>query len=301
MNNNSLVDYLKMAAGFNRQDPARIAQERRNISPWIQGDNSSNNYTEPPYQNHQPRPMPYPPPPPSLRQNESSQIARSTSFREDISRNPYDEHYNPYYQDINQDRRTEGCVNWTSTDRRSEQQFHIRQNDLHRDYRRNSAQYHTGRSHRPSEGKRQSRDYYQSSYHKERNRHTKDRNKTYKGDSDVECITEIEKNISLTPNSPTGTPSDVSLGSPDISELPPSTNSMAHMNPSIAEELRNPGISQLEKAYNNRRMSQNSDSSEISFIPQSTSTLTRSDQISPHNRESNCHGSSYNTPDSPDR
>ena len=298
MSNISLVESLKMAAGFNKQNPGRGLQDRRNISPWIQGSNNANQYIHHAYQNQQHRQIPHPPPPPSLRQNETSFSVRNTNYREEISRNPYDRQSNSYYHDVSREHRSSGNIKTSGTDKRSEQHYYNTQNEIDRDSRKNYTHYQQGRSYRRSEDKKQNRPHYRSS--PQRNRHgigykdSKDTDRNYKDDSEVECI-------SLATNSPSGTPLDVSLGSPDITEVPRTLDSNVHMNPSAAELLPNPGISQLEKAYNNRRMSQNSDSSEISFMPNSNSTLIASEQFDVHKNLPNPFTEAYNTPASPDR
>ena len=293
MSNISIVDYLKMAAGFNRQDPGRGMQDR-SISPWIQGSNNANQNIQPIYQNQEQSQIPHAPPPPSLRQNETSLAVRNTNFREDVSRNPYDEQSNSYYYDISRERRSNGSIKTTGTDRRFDQQYYNTQDEIYGDCRKKDTHHQKGRSHRLSEGRKQNRHHYRSNFDKERHRYPKDKGRNDKGDSEVECI-------SHAPNSPSGPPSDVSLGSPDVTEVPLSLDSTVHMNPSVAEELCNPGISQLEKAYNKRRMSQNSDSSEISVIPNSNPTLIRSEQFQGLKNLPNRYADSYNTPASPDR
>ena len=290
MSNISVVDYLKMAAGFNRQDPGRGMQDRRNISPWIQGSSNTNQYIQPAYENQRQRQIPHAPPPPLLRQNETSHSVRNTNFTEDISRNPYDGHSNSYYHDVRREHRSNGNIKTSGTDRRFEQDYN-KQNEIDRDSRKNYTHYQK-ESYRRSEDKKQNRPHYRSS--PPRNRYPKDKDRNYKDDSEVECI-------SLATNSPSAAPLDVSMGSPDITEVPRSLDYNVHRNPSVAGVFPIPGISQLEKAYNNRRMSQNSDSSEISFIPNSNSTLITSDQFQVHKNLPNLYSESYNTPASPDR
>ena len=279
-----------MASGFNRQDSGRGMSERGNINPWVRRDAHVNLYP-PPLPHNPPPHMPQPPPPPSFRFHDRVPPATVNNFREDISRNPYQANQNSYYNDINRgyERRNNGSEKAIDRDRHFDQ--HSSSNFSSRregEYDR----YQNERDYRRFPHKNGGKYNQRGRYDEDRRKRRDDRSRKSNSGNDVECI-------SPRPTSPE-TLSDVSLGSPDITEVPIPQDSPVTLNSSGVEQLTHPGPSQLEQAYN-RRMSQNSDSSEISIIPISIATLPASEQVQDDACITKRSSKSYNTPASPDR
>ena len=97
MSNISIVDYLKMAAGYNRNDSGTM--HRRSISPWAQSLNSSNQNSSPNNFNNQA--IPQPPPPPMFRDDRTAMPQRHFPYRENISRNPFERSSDSYSNNRN--------------------------------------------------------------------------------------------------------------------------------------------------------------------------------------------------------
>lgn len=160
---------------------------------------------------------------------------------------------------------------------------------------RHSSRYENGRNKhfekRPfnAQNRYPDRQKQRSPIHQERN----------KSKSDVECI-------SIVGNSPSETLSDVSVASPDITEIPIVLDSPAYSVPTTSRQDRpKHGVSHLERAYN-RRSSTTSDTSEICFVPNTDTNMNNSKSSidnSPastvllHHRPTEA----YYTPASPDR
>ena len=276
MSNTSLVDYLKMAAGFNRHNSGRGMEGDRNISPWIQHSNNANQFTSPIPHNQQLH-IPEPPPPPTFRFDDNSSFLGNRNHRDNSVRNPPEERSNSYYNSNGREFRNYECMN--NGDRHYEQYTSQNTNsgtdrDRYQRYEKEDRRHSDRRNHSSNISRRR----YSGEKHK-------DRRNQYKERDDVELI-------SLTPNSHSET-SDRSIGSPDVIEV---QNSPANAN---LQEVQDPRQSQLGRAYN-RRLSQSSDTSEISVIPNqnlvSHRTHVRNDEIVTR-RQSD----SYNTPASPDR
>lgn len=272
-----------MADGFNRQDFGRDMDGKGNVNPWARRPVHVNNYPPPPH--NPPPPMPHPPPPPSFRFHETGTV--SQSFRQDLSRNLYEGNGNFHDKDIpyGHGRWNIGSESLVNRDRYFETQHHSASN-----FNRDGGQENE-RTHKRFERRRGEKYHHRSQYDEDRRKSHDNRNRDYKNSNDIEHIFPIQKSPERL--------SDASLGSPDVIEVPVQKDSPFLLNSSGIEQPSQSSASKLEQAYM-RRLSQNSDSSDISVIP-TNSNLVESEQMKNDPRLPNRYSESYNTPASPDR
>ena len=275
-----------MAGGFNRQDFGRGMDGRGNANPWGRRPVQGNNYL--PLHNPPPS-MPHPPPPPSFRFHEIETRTVSTSFRQNLSRNPYEGNGSFQDKDIPYDhgRWNNGSESVVNRDRYFDTHHHSSSN-FNRDGREENNRYDNERTQRRFE-RRGEKYHHRSQYDEDRRKIHDRRNQDYQNRND----------ISSTQTSP-DRPSNARLGSPDVIEVPVQPNSSILFNSSGIEKPSQSSVSKLEQAYM-RRLSQNSDSSDISVIPINSSALVESEKVKNHPRLPNHYSKSHNTPTSPDR
>ena len=284
MNNLSIVDYLKKAAGFNNQDSGRM--ERRNISPWAQSPISTNQYPSPNINNFNAQHVSRPPPPPMFRQDRAAPPPRNFPFGEDVSRTPFDTPPHPYF-DSREYRSSNTSWRNTNPNGRIEQPYNSpRERSENERYR---SRYENGRNRHFDKRAFSAQKRYQESEQRHRSSIVQERTMDK---SDVECI-------SIVGHSPSETLSDVSVASPDITEIPIEMDSPSYSAATTSRQGRlKDGVSHLERAYN-RRISTNSDTSEISVVPNTDSNMNSKSPID--NASAHRTPEAYYTPASPDR
>ena len=254
MSNISIVDYLKMAAGFNRNDSGGI--DRRSISPWAQSPNSTNQYSSPnhSFNDHF---VPRPPPPPMFRRETNSFSPRNFQYRDDVSRNAFETSSNSQF-DCHNYRNNMNNINghlsenFNSSRHRYQHEGHSNRFEKDRNKWRyqNRRNKHKGNLSDQREGS--------SSY--------RDRNEN---DSDIECISIVGNSSENLPNR--------SIASSEISEVENQQESSVSKSNSV-HEISKDGMSRLERAYH-RRMSQNSDNSDISVVSSTTLNINHSTPV----------------------
>ena len=276
MSNISIVDYLKMAAGFNKNDSGRM--DRRSISPWAQAPtNSTNQYLSP--NNFDNLGVPRPPPPPMFRQDRNSMPQRAFQYRDDINRNSFHESSSPHYDNHNY--RNNGGRNNDHT----RQHYNSPRNRSHNDRYNNRHEQDRNKWHKRNRGNnKQNENAIDQRFSSSTNQDQNDNN------SDIECISIVE-------NSPISNLSDRIIASPDIAEIPLRPKSANSITTSASvQELPKDGGSLLERAYN-RRISTNSDVSDISVSSRHSNAIS----TPLHNSISNRPPRPLYTPSSPDK
>ena len=256
MSNISIVDYLKMAAGYNRNDSGTM--HRRSISPWAQSLNSSNQNSSPNNFNNQA--IPQPPPPPMFRDDRTAMPQRHFPYRENSSRNPFERSSDSYFNNRNFKNNGGRSYNHNKQPYSSpragsdSERFSNRHNNDRNNWRFQNRGFN--RYKRNSDSEQRSKPSFAQDMDKD--------------NSDIECISIVE-------NSPSDILSDRSVASPDITEVPIRQNSFNSTSTSSVREHPN-GVSQLERAYN-RRVSANSDTSDIGIIQNSNTDISNSKPI----------------------